>query len=100
MVTIIIVVVVAAFAIAGLAAGYAYYMRRHKRDDSWQISLDELQFPEPCVVLGSGTYGQVRNHFHEAPLKLHNRRIKASRPKCKLLVRECSIAYTHAKWFS
>lgn len=58
--TIIVIVVVAAVVMAFLALGYVLYVRRHKKDDSWQIALDELQFPEPRIVLGSGTYGQVR----------------------------------------
>mmetsp|Transcript_40284 Transcript_40284/g.75437 ORF Transcript_40284/g.75437 Transcript_40284/m.75437 type:complete len:576 (-) Transcript_40284:840-2567(-) len=58
-VMIIVGAVLSVVILAILVGGGVYYVSSHRQDDSWKISLDELQFPEPPVVLGTGTYGQV-----------------------------------------
>lgn len=60
---IIIGAVLSVVVLAILVGGGVYYVSSHRQDDSWKISLDELQFPEPPVVLGTGTYGQVRSQI-------------------------------------
>mmetsp|Transcript_40289 Transcript_40289/g.75468 ORF Transcript_40289/g.75468 Transcript_40289/m.75468 type:complete len:726 (-) Transcript_40289:840-3017(-) len=58
-VRIVLAVVLVVAALVFLVASWVYHLQGHKQDDSWKISLDELKFPETCVVLGRGTYGQV-----------------------------------------
>lgn len=57
----IIVASVMAVVAMALLFGGCTYMRSQKQSVSWKISLDELKFPVPHVVLGSGTFGQVRS---------------------------------------
>lgn len=67
---IIIAAVLSVVVLAIVVGGWLYYAHSHKQDESWKISLDELEFPEPRIVLGRGTYGQVCSSGHVAQTSL------------------------------
>jgi hypothetical protein len=57
---VIVLVVVAVALVLGIVIAVLVYKHMNTGDVSWRIDANELAFSNPVVVLGRGTFGQVR----------------------------------------